>query len=149
MGMHWNVIRILLAAAVCVAVVWVTHRPPDTRVPEVYDPFCRGVMAADPAEKIRWLDAALRIDPGLAAAHKERGTAYVEKGQFDRAIQEYGRAIELNPGYAEAYSTRAGVWCRKQEYDKAWADLRTWRRLGGRVEPPFVESLRQTSGQHE
>jgi tetratricopeptide (TPR) repeat protein len=51
-----------------------------------------------------------------------RGLAYVVKGQFDKAIPDFNKAIDINPRYAEAYADRGVVYIIKGQYDKAIAD---------------------------
>jgi len=145
----WGCGRVLLVAAVSLTVVLATRLPPDSDRPEVYDAFCRGVMAADPNEKLRWLDAAAQVDPVFAPIYKERGMAYVEKRQYDRAVQDYTRAIELRPNYAEAFIMRATAEYLMRSFDRAWLDVSMWRKLGGIVEPPFLAELRKASGRNE
>ncbi|MBN1345885.1 MAG: tetratricopeptide repeat protein [Phycisphaerae bacterium] len=146
----WDIARVVLVGVLCVAGVLLCRRPPETDVPEVYDAFCQGVMASDPNQRIHWLGAAARIDPGFAPVYKERAAGYVEKGLYDLAIEDYTRAINLRADYAEAYLSRATAWYRKHSYDRAWSDVAMWRKLGGRkVEPPFIAHLRKASGRTE
>jgi tetratricopeptide (TPR) repeat protein len=71
----------------------------------------------------------------LAAAHYDRGIAYRNKSQYDRAhqgpdpdasldraIADYGRALALRPDYAEALANRAIAWFDRGEYDRSIAD---------------------------
>jgi tetratricopeptide (TPR) repeat protein len=71
----------------------------------------------------------------LAAAHFNRGIAYRNKSQFerahkgadpdtalDRALAEYAEALRLKPDYAEALVNRAIVWFDKGQYARAIAD---------------------------
>src|ERR1700683_3224373 len=58
----------------------------------------------------------------LAAAFTNRGTAYNDKREYDRAIQDYDQAIRLNPNYAEALSNRGTAYNDKREYDRAIQD---------------------------
>ena len=37
---------------------------------------------------------------------QSRGFAYDDKGEYDRAIEDYNKAIELNPEFAEVYNSR-------------------------------------------
>ena len=39
----------------------------------------------------------------LALEHFERGIAWHHKGDYDRAIQDFNKAIKLRPDCAEAY----------------------------------------------
>ena len=58
-----------------------------------------------------------------AQEHLNKGTAYLDQGEFDEAIEEYTEAIELDPNYTTAYHNRAFVYSEIGEYDKAIADL--------------------------
>jgi tetratricopeptide (TPR) repeat protein len=51
-----------------------------------------------------------------------RGLEYDNKGQFDRAIQEYDRAIRLNPNLASAVYNRALVYANQGRFDRAILD---------------------------
>jgi tetratricopeptide (TPR) repeat protein len=42
----------------------------------------------------------------LAVAFNNRGNAYSDKGDLERAIQDYDQAIRLNPQYATAFNNR-------------------------------------------
>ena len=48
----------------------------------------------------------------------ERGIAYAEKGQYDKAIFDCDKAIEINQGCAEAYNGEAWILatCRDAVY---------------------------------
>jgi tetratricopeptide (TPR) repeat protein len=58
----------------------------------------------------------------LAFAFYRRGNAYNEKGNYDRAIEDYGRAIRLNPTHANAFANRGVAYARKRDYDRAIQD---------------------------
>ena len=57
-----------------------------------------------------------------AVAYYNRGNAYDDTGEQNRAIADYTRAIELNPNYAEAYTSRGNAYDDKGEHDRAIAD---------------------------
>ena len=57
-----------------------------------------------------------------AGAYTNRGTAYQEKGEVDRAIADYTKAIALDPNDATAYNNRGFAYYRKGESDRAIAD---------------------------
>src|SRR6185295_5031969 len=42
-------------------------------------------------------EAAIRSDPLLAEAHSALGTAFANRGQWDRGVHSYRRAIEIDP----------------------------------------------------
>jgi len=57
-----------------------------------------------------------------AIAYTNRGGAYYVKGEVDRAIADYTKAIALDPNDATAYNNRGLAYGRKGEYDRAVAD---------------------------
>lgn len=54
-----------------------------------------------------------------AKVHNLLGVVYVDKGEFDKAIEEFSKAIRLDPNLAKAYSNRGMAYLRKREFDKA------------------------------
>jgi tetratricopeptide (TPR) repeat protein len=58
----------------------------------------------------------------LAEAYSSRGVAYRLKGEYDRAIQDYGQAIKLDAKSATAYANRGVAYDNKGEYDRAIQD---------------------------
>src|SRR5580658_6996628 len=55
-----------------------------------------------PAEGIRFLEAAVRDEPGIEAAHINLGGAYMAQGRFAEAAGSFGLAAALDPSDAEA-----------------------------------------------
>ena len=62
-------------------------------------------------------------DARSAPSYYVSGLSYDEKGEYDRAIVDYTKAIELDPTYAPAYNNRGLLYRDKGEYDRAIADL--------------------------
>jgi len=58
----------------------------------------------------------------LATVHYNRGISYAIKGDFDRAIADYDKAIKLNPKDADVYYNRGNAYQRKGQHDRAIAD---------------------------
>jgi tetratricopeptide (TPR) repeat protein len=58
----------------------------------------------------------------LAFAFNSRGLAYANKGQYDRAIQDYDQAIKLNPNHANTFSNRGLAYDDKGQHDRAIQD---------------------------
>ena len=50
------------------------------------------------------------------------GSAYADKGEFDKAIADYTRAIELAPNAADVYYNRGSAYHEKGKYDRAIDD---------------------------
>jgi tetratricopeptide (TPR) repeat protein len=60
--------------------------------------------------------------PNNADPYYFRGTVWEKKGEYDKAIADHNRAILLDPKHANAYNNRGAVWQKKGEYDKAITD---------------------------
>jgi tetratricopeptide (TPR) repeat protein len=58
----------------------------------------------------------------LGEAYYNCGIAYKNNGLFDKAINDYNKAIELKPGYADAYYNRGIAYKNKGLYDTAMID---------------------------
>jgi tetratricopeptide (TPR) repeat protein len=59
----------------------------------------------------------------LAKVYYNRGVAYDNKEQHDRAIKDYDKAITLNPKYAEVYNNRGIAYTKKGKADRAIVDF--------------------------
>jgi lipoprotein NlpI len=55
----------------------------------------------------------------LSRAFFNRGRAWSDKGQFERAIQDFDQAIRLDPNYADAFNNRGIAFSGKGDYDHA------------------------------
>ena len=64
----------------------------------------------------------VEVLPQDADAYFDRGNAYHSKGDYDRAIQAFSRAIELKRDFAEAYTNRGLAHQNKGDYDHAIRD---------------------------
>ena len=56
------------------------------------------------------------------ARPNDRGFAWRNKGDADRAIQDFELAIKLDPNYALAYFNRANAFFDKKDLDRAIVD---------------------------
>jgi tetratricopeptide (TPR) repeat protein len=52
-----------------------------------------------------------------------RGNAYLNKKDYDRALADFNQAIKLQPSFALAYFNRSSLYSFKKNYDLAVADL--------------------------
>jgi tetratricopeptide (TPR) repeat protein len=76
-------------------------------------------------------DKAIEVCTGMISSpnrqahltYYHRGFAYSKKGQHDKAIADYTKAIELGPPNERIYQARASSYESTKEYDKAIWDL--------------------------
>lgn len=61
-------------------------------------------------------------DQDLAISYNNRGFAYYKKSDYDRAIQDFDRAIGLQSTFATAFIKRADAYQAKRQYERALAD---------------------------
>ncbi|MFL6799112.1 MAG: tetratricopeptide repeat protein [Xanthobacteraceae bacterium] len=103
--------------------------------------YCEGEDGTTLDQRIAGCSAVIRAgrDKGekLAEAFQSRAIAYRLKGDYDRAIQDYGHAIKLNGKFAAAFNNRGVAYDRKGEYDHAIADFDQAIRLKPTVEAYF------------
>ena len=69
------------------------------------------------------------FNPDDAVALTNRGVAYARKGDYDRALADYDKAIRREPKYARAFNDRGALYGRKGDYDRAIADYNEAIRL--------------------
>jgi len=67
-----------------------------------------------------WEDVAKKA-PGKARAYKGIGFEYEKKGQMDKALEIYKKALELHPRYDEVYYNMANIYIGQKKYDLAMA----------------------------
>lgn len=60
---------------------------------------------------------------GLEALYYNRGNAYQNRGDLDRALADYGKAIDLDRNDADAYLNRGIAFLSKSDVDRAVADF--------------------------
>ncbi len=85
---------------------------------------CRSV---DPNAKITGCTALIQAGQdtteNLSVIYNNRGTAYDDEGDYDRAIQDFNEAIHLNPNAERAYYGRGYAYKKKGDYDRAIQDF--------------------------
>jgi tetratricopeptide (TPR) repeat protein len=91
------------------------------------------------------LNKELEINPNDAYAYGLRGQIYDKKGDLDQGIADSNKAIEISPNYAFAYSERAWAYLVKGDYDKSWADVYKVESLGMKIDPKFLNDLKEKS----
>jgi tetratricopeptide (TPR) repeat protein len=78
---------------------------------------------AEGKETIAACDRVITQNPDDAVAWFNRGAAYLNQRQSDRAIADLDRAITLDPKQAAAYDKRGYAYNLKGEYDRGIIDL--------------------------
>ena len=84
-------------------------------------------MNPDRDIKIAGCTAVIRsgqeLPAGLAIAYSNRGSAYADKGLYDKAIADLTKAIALAPNSPEAYNGRAWAYHLKGQDAKGLPDV--------------------------
>ena len=79
-----------------------------------------------------------RFSPSkMAQSYISLGNTSADKGDCDRAIENYDKAIRIDPNLAEAYFGRGACWDGKGEYEKAIADDNEAIRLNPKMAEAF------------
>ncbi|MBM3253265.1 MAG: tetratricopeptide repeat protein [Candidatus Omnitrophica bacterium] len=82
--------------------------------------YFRNIIWKD--ELTLWSDTVEK-SPNKARPYNGRGTAYSKKGQYEKAIADFTKALEINPKYISVYNNRGDAFSKKEEYEKAIADF--------------------------
>jgi tetratricopeptide (TPR) repeat protein len=64
----------------------------------------------------------VRLNPKNDRSYDNRGYAYSQKGDYDRAVADYDEAIKISPKNAEFYNDRGNAFFGRGDYDQAIAD---------------------------
>lgn len=65
------------------------------------------------------IDSAIEINPKLAILYNNRGNLYRDLQMYDKAEDDYNKAIFLNKKYFEAYNGLGFVYGNKREFQKS------------------------------
>ena len=75
------------------------------------------------------MDQAIRLAPRNHIAQANRGLAYRGKGDDNRALADYSRAIEIDRKYVYAFIARSRLYRDRRDFDKAIQDAEAALRL--------------------
>jgi tetratricopeptide (TPR) repeat protein len=78
--------------------------------------------------------AAIRLNPKDPSPHVERGSIYLEGDNFDKAIQDFNRALDVDPNISDpvVFISRAKAYHEKSDYVNAIEDYSKAIRLNPR-----------------
>jgi len=63
------------------------------------------------------------LEPEYARAYNNRGRAYADLQEYERATEDYDQVIELHPAYVTAYYNRGLAYKELGEKEKATGDF--------------------------
>jgi tetratricopeptide (TPR) repeat protein len=69
---------------------------------------------------------------------EDKGTVYLQKGEYDQAISEFNKTLEINPNDAVAYINRGWAYYRKGHYDQAISDCNKALEIDPRVAAAYL-----------
>jgi len=83
-----------------------------------YDEYQKGNIETE----IEYYNRAIELNPENAKAYNNRGLAYMNLEEYEKAISDYNKAIELNPEDADVYNNRGDAYRNLKEYEEAIGD---------------------------
>ena len=84
--------------------------------------LCNGIDRTSPELQIDGCTAIIDLDehtPAAAIAYNNRGDAYAQKADYDRAVQDFDQSIKLNPTNPKPFNNSGVAYLKKGEYDLA------------------------------
>ena len=78
---------------------------------------------SNPTKVIGILNEAIRLEPLYANSYGNRGNAYFNLKQYEKAVQDFNKSIELNPDNSDAYNNRGLMYIHLGQYAKAVRDF--------------------------
>jgi len=91
--------------------------------------WCNGTVDGGIPYDAQIVGCAARIQSGeepatnLFVAYYNRGFAYYNKGEYDRAILDYSEALKLKPADANVFVGRGLAYFHQRQYEQAIGDL--------------------------
>jgi len=75
-----------------------------------------------PNQAVDYLNKAIQKNPNFAEAYNNRGNAYRDLNQLQKALSDYNQAISLKPNYVQAYNNRGNIYYEFKNYKLAVRD---------------------------
>ena len=98
--------------------------------------FDKGYNTKDNNLKLEYYTKAISLDPNYSYAYINRGVAYHELGQYNRALGEYHKAIEIDPNDAISYYNRGVAYHALSQYYEAVREYN----LAVSIDPNYVNA---------
>jgi len=96
-----------------------------------------GRVYSDPAKALEYLNNAIKLKQNNASYYNKRGLAYYHLGNYQKAIEDYSKAIRLKPDFSLAYFNRGCIYVKDPgQYNKAIEDFNKAIRLN----PRYIEA---------
>jgi tetratricopeptide (TPR) repeat protein len=73
----------------------------------------------NPTKNIEYLSKAIKLKPDYADAYNERGIAYSQFGQYQRALADFNEAIRLKPDNVNAHNNMGIAYFNMGQYQRA------------------------------
>jgi tetratricopeptide (TPR) repeat protein len=120
----WTAIVALLVVTVLAAFSVLQWREAERQKVEAEQQRAEAVKQAQVAQQERdRAEQALANVPKSVFAYMGRGMAYLTKGDFDRALQDFAEVLKIEPDNAMAYLGNGLAYTNKGEYDRAIENL--------------------------
>ncbi len=81
------------------------------------------LKAMTPEQEIKMLDELVKEDGNNAAALYNRAWLYASRNDFEKAVEDYTKAIQLDKGQADIYYNRGLLYLKMKKYDLAVKDF--------------------------
>jgi len=95
---------------------------------------------------IKHFTELIQKNPKEALNYSKRGKAYSGNKDYEKAVEDYEKAMSLDPKLSDPYIGRAVVRLMKKDYDPCWEDVHKAESLGGKFWPSFMDALKAGSG---
>ena len=86
-------------------------------------------------EEALWTDAVSK-NPNCWAGHYNLGFVFLQKGQVDKAVERFQKALEINPDLKEAHNNLGSALLKKGQVDQAVAQFQK----ALEIDPRYVEA---------
>jgi len=101
---------------------------------DAFENYVRGILAADPQQRVRYFRTALRLNPNYTPAMLQLGKTYYDEREYEAAASWFSRIPKNDPSSGEATFLLGMSEYYRASYDKAYAAFSS---LAGRL--PLTE----------